>query len=108
MAARDRRVMRRPAMSRHVLPNALVQREPGLGRWCILSAYRGSIAHGMYVPRSSPTSIDDKDIMAICVLPPEYYLGLTEYGSRGTVEIKQGAWDIVIYEVRKMIKMLLE
>lgn len=91
-----------------VLPRALVRREPGLGRWCILSAYRGSIAHGMYVPASSPTSIDDQDLMAVCVPPPEYYLGLLEYGSRGTVEVKQGAWDIVIYEVRKMIKMLLE
>ena len=62
----------------------------------------------MYVPKSSPTSIDDKDIMAVCVPPPEYYLGLTEYGSRGTVEVKDGAWDIVIYEIRKMVKMLLE
>ncbi len=37
----------------------------------------------------------------------EYYLGLTEYGSRGTVEIKQGAWDIVIYEVRKMVRRVM-
>jgi predicted nucleotidyltransferase len=66
------------------------------------------MAHGMYVPASSPTGLDDKDVMAICVPPPAYYLGLTEYGSRGTVEIKQGVWDIVIYEIRKMIKMLLE
>ena len=91
-----------------VVPQALVRREPGLGAWCILSAYRGSIAHGMYVPASSPTSIDDRDLMAVCVPSREHYLGLTEYGSRGTVEIKHGAWDIVIYEVRKMVRMLLE
>ncbi len=91
-----------------IVPQVLVRREPGLGEWCILSAYRGSIAHGMYVLASSPTSVDDKDIMAICVPSREYYLGLGEYGSRGTVEVKQGAWDIVIYEVRKMIRMLLE
>lgn len=95
-------------MPRCVPPKTLLQQEPGLGRWCILSAYRGSIAHDMYVPTSSPKSIDDKDVMAVCVPPPEYYLGLAEYGSRGTVEIKQDEWDIVIYEVRKMIKMLLE
>jgi predicted nucleotidyltransferase len=94
--------------AKHGVPQALVRQEPGLGRWCILSAYRGSIAHGMYVPASSPTSIDDKDLMVVCVPSREYYVGLTEYGSRGTVEIKQGAWDIVIYEVRKMIRMLLE
>lgn len=94
--------------AKRVVPQALVRQESGLGRWCILSAYRGSIAHGMYVPASSPTSIDDKDLMAVCVPSREHYLGLTEYGSRGTVEIKQGAWDIVIYEVRKMIRMLLE
>ena len=91
-----------------MLPKTLIQREPGLGQWCILSAYRGSIAHDMYAPKSSPTSIDDKDLMVVCVPPPEYYLGLIEYGSRGTVEIKQDAWDIVIYKVRKMMKMLLE
>lgn len=91
-----------------VLPRALVRREPGLGRWCILSAYRGSIAHGMYVAPSSPMSVDDKDLMAVCVPSREHYLGLSEYGSRGTVEVKQGAWDVVIYEVRKMITMLLD
>ncbi len=97
-----------PIHAEQVVPEALVRREPGLGAWCILSAYRGSIAHGMYVPASSPTSIDDRDLMAVCVPSRDYYLGLSEYGSRGTVEITQGAWDIVIYEVRKMVKMLLE
>jgi len=29
----------------------------------IFLGYRGSIAHGMYVPNSDPNSIDDKDIM---------------------------------------------
>lgn len=94
--------------AKRVVPQALVRQEPGLGRWCILSAYRGSIAHGTYVPTSSPTSIDDRDLLAVCVPSREYYLGLSEYGSRGTVELKRGAWDIVIYEVRKMIRMLLE
>ena len=90
-----------------LVPRALVRQEPGLGPWCILSAYRGSIAHGTYVPASSPGSIDDRDVMAVCVPPHAYYLGLAEYGSRGTVEIKEGVWDIVIYEARKMIAMLL-
>ncbi len=90
------------------IPAAIVQNELGLGPWCILSGYRGSIAHGMYVPKSAPDSIDDKDIMAICVPPQEYYLGLKMYGRRGTREILQGEWDIVIYEIKKMIAMLME
>ena len=29
--------------------------------------WRGSVAHGMYVPKSDPDSIDDKDIMGIYI-----------------------------------------
>lgn len=82
-------------------------RNPGLGSWSIICAYRGSIAHGMYIPNSDPNSIDDKDIISICVPPQSYYYGLDQYGSRGTVEIKEGEWDIVIYEIRKLVSMLL-
>ena len=35
--------------------------------WVVLAAYRGSIAHGMYVPNTDPTSIDDKDVMIVVV-----------------------------------------
>jgi len=78
----------------------------GLSTWCVLHCYRGSISHGMYVPKSSPNSIDDKDTMAICVPTEEYYLGLKQYGSRGTKEIRFNEWDIVIYEARKAIRLL--
>ena len=77
-----------------------------LSKWCILLMYRGSIAHGMYVPKEIPNSIDDKDIMAVCVPPIDYYFGLKKYGSNGTREIKQDEWDIVVYEARKMISLL--
>ena len=33
---------------------------------CLL-AYRGSIAHAMYVPGSDPNSIDDIDLMGIVI-----------------------------------------
>lgn len=88
------------------LPKDLVREEPGLGEWCILSAYRGSIAHGTYEPNSKPGSIDDKDAIAICVPPRTYYYGLKEYGSRGTVEVVRDPWDIVIYEARKALRLL--
>jgi len=60
----------------------------------------------MYVPSTDPGSIDDKDVMGVCVPPLEYYYGLKQYGSRGTVEVKQEEWDIVVYEARKMISMM--
>ncbi len=92
-------------------PIALLERQD-LSDWCILHCYRGSIAHGMYIPNTDPLSIDDKDTMAICVPPKEYYLGLKGYGSRGrgTQELKftkqNTLWDIVIYEAKKAIHLL--
>jgi predicted nucleotidyltransferase len=88
------------------IPRPILAREPGLGDWCILHGYRGSIAHGMYEPNHEPGSIDDKDTMAVCVPPAEYYIGLKDYGSRGTREITDDPWDIVVYEARKMIRLL--
>lgn len=72
----------------------------------ILTMYRGSIAHNMYTPDTDSDSIDDIDLMLVCVPPIDNYFGLKQYGSRGTKEIKQGKWDIVLYEVRKFINML--
>jgi len=88
------------------IPKDLQKQEKGLSDWCILAGWRGSIAHNMYVPNSSPDSIDDKDTMHICVPPIEYYFGLSQYGSRGTKEIKHNEWDIVVYELRKFIGLL--
>lgn len=88
------------------IPKDIVASEPGLGPWNILTAWRGSISHGMFVPSSDPSSIDDKDIVAVCVPGFEYYYGLKEYGSRGTKEIKREEWDIVVYEFKKTISML--
>jgi predicted nucleotidyltransferase len=90
------------------IPRDLIAENPGIGGWAILHGYRGSIAHGMYVPQSDPDSIDDKDTMAFCVPPADHYLGLAEFGSRGTQEIKRGEWDIVVYETRKAIRLLAQ
>jgi predicted nucleotidyltransferase len=92
----------------NAIPPDVLAKDPGLTEWCILSFYRGSIAHGMHRPSSEPDSIDDKDVMAVCVPPLDYYFGLWRYGSRGTKEIKAGEWDIVVYEVRKMVSLLVK
>jgi predicted nucleotidyltransferase len=90
------------------IPRNILREHPGIGEWCILHGWRGSIAHGMYVPSNDPDSIDDKDTMAVCVPPADHYLGLKDFGSRGTQEIKRDEWDIVVYEARKMIRLLAQ
>lgn len=90
------------------LSKIILEKDKGLNEWCMLQFYRGSIAHGMYIPSNDPNSIDDKDIMAVCIPPIDYYLGLKRYGSRGTKEIKQNEWDIVIYELQKFISLLMK
>lgn len=79
-----------------------------LDEWSILLMYRGSVAHGMYVPNTDPSSIDDIDLMGFCVPPIDHYFGMAEFGSRGTVEIVDDPWDVVIYEARKAIGMLAQ
>lgn len=70
--------------------------------------YRGSIAHGCFVPKNDPNSIDDIDLMGFVFGEPRHYFGLHEWGSRGTKEIKQGQYDVVLYEARKAISLLLQ
>lgn len=79
---------------------------PALRDWSCLTVWRGSVAHGTYVPNDDPLSIDDKDLIGICIPPAEYYTGLREFGSRGTQEIQVDPWDIVIYEHRKALRLL--
>jgi predicted nucleotidyltransferase len=79
---------------------------PALSKWNALTVWRGSIAHGTYVPNDDPLSIDDKDLIGICIPPAEYYMGLRDFGSRGTEEIMVDPWDVVVYEHRKALRLL--
>ena len=90
------------------IPKNILVDNPGIREWSILTGFRGSIAHGMYVPQNKPDSIDDKDVMAVCIPPIDYYFGLKEFGNKGTKEIMVEEWDIVIYEFRKFIRMLCQ
>lgn len=84
----------------------ILREHPYLYEWSILLGYRGSISHGMYIPNKDPNSIDDKDVIGICIPPMDYYYGLKQFGSRGTKEIKKGEWDIVLFEMTKAIRLL--
>lgn len=72
----------------------------------ILLGYRGSIAHGMYVPSSDPTSIDDKDIMGVFIAPLSHYAGI--HSVKETKESFIREWDAVHYEFRKLIRLLIK
>ena len=71
----------------------------------ILLAYRGSIAHGMYVPQEDPDSIDDKDVMGVFVAPYQHYIGFPKKEHK---EVAYKEWDVVCYELRKLIGLLLK
>ena len=90
------------------IPTEVLNKDKGLTNWAILTCYRGSIVHGMYLPSNEPMSIDDKDVLSVCVPPIDYYFGLKNYGSHGTKEITQDEWDIVIYEAKKYINLLAQ
>ena len=70
----------------------------------IYLGWRGSVAHGMYVPSDDPDSIDDKDVMGVYVNPVEHYLG---FGRADVIEKWEGQYDCVFYEVRKLVSLLL-
>jgi uncharacterized protein len=70
----------------------------------ILFGWRGSVAHGMYVPKSDSDSIDDKDVMGVYIAPVEHYLG---FGRKDVYEKWEGEWDAVFYELRKFVGLLL-
>lgn len=72
----------------------------------ILIAYRGSVAHGMYVPNSDPNSIDDIDLMGIFMAPVDNYIGINSGNT--TVEKFVDEYDTVSYEFIKMIRLLLK
>ena len=71
----------------------------------MLLGYRGSIAHGTYISSDDPNSIDDKDIMGIFIGEKNHYLG---FESREVYERKVNEWDVVLYEIRKFMGLLLK
>ncbi len=70
----------------------------------ILLGYMGSLSHGTWRPSTDPVSIDDKDIMGVCIGNQEDYFGFGRFQQK---ETKYKEWDSVIYEIRKMFRLLL-
>lgn len=71
----------------------------------VMAMRRGSESHGTYIPSTDPNSIDDRDIMAVCIPPKDYYIGLKHW--EGADSIK-GPWDVVLYEFKKFVHLLIK
>lgn len=72
----------------------------------IFLGYRGSIAHGMYIPNTDPNSIDDKDVMGVYIAPSSHYIGI--HKQRDVIEKWYKEWDCVYYEFLKIIHLLVK
>lgn len=75
-----------------------------LERRTILLGYMGSHSHGTHI-MPVDGGIDDIDVMGACVPPVnEYFLGYQEFAQ---VDEWVDEYDIIIYNIRKFIKLLL-
>jgi uncharacterized protein len=83
------------------LPKAVIAAMP---EHMLSVGFRGSQAHGMYVPPSDPDAIDDIDILGVYCGSLEHYLG---FGRKDVKEKWEGQYDCVFYEIRKFIGLLL-
>jgi predicted nucleotidyltransferase len=71
--------------------------------------YRGSQAHGMFVPKNDPNSIDDIDLMGIHFASMNHYLGFGRFKGEDREDYIASfpdEWDIVSYEFRKFVELL--
>ncbi len=71
----------------------------------IVLCYRGSIAHNTYVPNTNPNSIDDKDIIGVAIPSKTYFYGLKKFEQ---FERKEDYWDVLIYDFKKFINLLIK
>ena len=68
----------------------------------IIEGFRGSISHGVYIENH----IDDVDIMRIVAVNPYDYWSLKRPFE--TKEYQRGKFDIVVYSLKKFIRLLLK
>lgn len=73
----------------------------------MLVGRRGSEAHGTYIPPEDAHGIDDRDVLGVYACPREYYLGRQRQNWDHAESIK-GVWDVVLYEVRKFVGLLMQ
>lgn len=72
---------------------------------CVALLEIGSHSHGTHIPPEDPNGIDDRDVLAVVIPPPQYVYGLHRFQH---AEIKQGSLDCVVYSYDKYINLLLK
>ena len=85
-----------------ILNDILVHKGP-FNMWnsSIVLCYRGSLAHGTY----RAGQYDDKDVFGIALPPPEWFFSLKTFEQ---FEMKFHMWDVLIYDFRKFIRLLMK
>lgn len=73
-------------------------------QWTLVG-YCGSKAHGTYVPKDDPDSIDDIDLYAVTVQPRDSYLKLDTHRFDNT-NTNGKELDVVVNDIRKYVAML--
>jgi predicted nucleotidyltransferase len=76
----------------------------------IFLAYRGSVAHNMYIPNSDPNSIDDVDLMGVFIAPNSHYIGIkkSKQTIERNIEVGDTLYDCVYYELSHFVNLLLK
>jgi hypothetical protein len=76
--------------------------------WMKLVFYglRGSHSHGTYIPPEDINGTDDIDYCGAYFAPTDHYIGVTQY--QETVERMEGNLDVVMYEYRHFVRLLLK
>ena len=89
---------------------ALNERSPVWARNPIISGYRGSHAHGTFIPPDNTYGTDDVDVFGVAVRDPDYYLGLEGYQPerKGTFTCAGETLDVETHEVRKFCHLLMK
>jgi predicted nucleotidyltransferase len=85
-----------------------IERVPDWGKNMLLMGYRGSHAHGTYIPSTDPNSIDDIDIFAVSIQPINFYIGLDGLGmkTKSVFSTPGEELDIEMFDFRKFIYLL--
>lgn len=72
---------------------------------CVMLCMAGSHSHGTYVPPTDPSAIDDVDLMAVIIPPPQYVVGLDAFDGWNA---QWDELDVVAYSFHKFSRLLLK
>lgn len=78
----------------------------GVNDRIIYACMVGSPSHNTYVPKDDKDSIDDIDVLLVCVPPKEKVYGLRPWKETEQVQIDE--WDIILHSIRRYTELLLK